>query len=68
MPKKQVISFEVKKDPNAEPTRRYIMRVLCNGACIEAPRSTFLDTALSTIGGYVKEFPNQKNFKIEIKL
>ena len=68
MTKKQIISFEVKKDTNAEPTKRYILRVLNNGTCFEAPRFTFLDTALSTIDGYVKEFPNQKHFKIEINL
>lgn len=69
MTKKHVISFEVRKDPNADPTRRYILRVMNNGTCIEAPRYAFLDSATRGIAGYIEEYGGeQKKFKVEINL
>lgn len=68
MAKKDIISFEVRFDKNAEPTRTYILRVLKNGVCIEAPRFEFLFEATSEIAGYICEFPLQKKFKVDINL
>ena len=68
MVQKDIISFEVRLDQNAEPTRAYILRVLKNGVCIEAPRFESLFEATSEIAGYVNEFPLKKKFKVEITL
>ena len=62
------ISFEIRFDKNADPTRAYILRVIRNGVCIEAPRFEWLFEATSEIAGYVNEFPLQKKFKVDINL
>jgi hypothetical protein len=68
MTKKDIISFEVIRDKNAEPTRTYILRVIKNGVCIEAPRFEHLFEATSEVAGYINEFPLQKKFKLEINI
>ena len=68
MTKKDIISFEVRLDKNAEPTRAYILRVIKNGVCIEAPRFEYLFEATSEVAGYINEFPLQKKFKVEINI
>lgn len=68
MAKIQSCSFNIVRDVNAEPSRTYILRVLRNGVCVEAPRFEFLDEALSDIDTYIKAFPLQEKFKVEINL
>lgn len=63
MEKKDIISFEVVYAPNEE---KYILRVKKNGVSIEAPRLSCLEEALYEAGLYMKEFPLQKKFKVEV--
>lgn len=62
------VSFIIKKDKNAEPHMRYILCVMINGKCVEAPRYSELDDALCEVADYIEEFPHNDNFKIEIRL
>jgi hypothetical protein len=42
--------------------------VIKNGTCIEAPRFEHLFEATSEVAGYIKEFPLQRKFKLEINI
>ena len=62
------ISFIIKYDKNAEPERKYILCIMKNDKCVEAPRFAQLCEALDIVANYIEEFPLNKNFNIEVQL
>lgn len=61
-------SFEIRHDINARKTGQYMLIVRLAMVAQEAQRFKTLEEALMEIGGYVKEFPIQKKFKVEINV
>jgi hypothetical protein len=63
------LSFELVRDENATPDKRFILRIKVGGVTQYAPRFAFMRTALAEVEGLHNYYaPEQKNIKIDIKL
>lgn len=62
-----MVTFEVRRDANAEIHRRYILSVKRDGVCIEAPRFQFADEALQEVTNYMDELcETETTIKVEL--
>lgn len=62
------LSFEIKKDANAEPYKRWILCVKYQGRTVEAPRCESLNSALTYAANYIEYDGGRGKIKIEITL
>ncbi len=61
------VSIQIKRDNNARPESRFILRVLVGDKCVLAPRYPTLRDALTDVEDLRLEYaPTQKVFKVEI--
>ena len=60
------LSFQIKKDANAEPYKRWILCVKYQGRTIEAPRCESLNSALTYAANYINYDYDGSRGKIKI--